>query len=459
MGSSVALLGGGGIRTPQLIHGLAEAADALSLDTLRLYDIDSNRAAMMAALGGEIARRMASPLRVMTSASIEEAVSGARFVLSSIRVGGIEARARDEAIAVRHGRAGQETTGPGGWAMALRTIPVALSQARVVEREAPGALFVTFTNPAGLITQAITTQTRVRATGICDTPSELFHQIAAALGAAPGDVECEYLGLNHLGWVRRVLLNGVDVTASLLADDSKLRGLYPAPLFDPALIRQLGTIPSEYLFFYYAQRRAYRNQLTASTTRGAEVSRLNATLLGDLEAEVARGDLGGALETYRLYLRRRSGSYMQLEGKAGSIASSELQADDPLQAPTGYHRVAIQVMRAMHGLDSRPIVVNTPNRGAIDGFADDDVVEAPVRFYADGARPVRMGALPEPCRGLAFAVKQYERTTIRAAVEQSAGLARMALFLNPIVGDWDLAAALAADFGVEDPALRFLGGS
>jgi 6-phospho-beta-glucosidase len=452
----IALIGGGGIRTPQLIYGLAEAAEELCLDEVRLYDLDPNRTRLMAALGSEIARKLKSPLRISAVSTIESAVAGASFVVSSIRVGGIEARARDEAIAVRHGLAGQETTGPGGWAMALRTIPVTLAHARIVEREAPDAWLVTFTNPAGLIAQALTCHTRLRVVGICDTPAELFHQIAKALNKQPAEVECDYLGLNHLGWVRRVMYRGEDVMHSLLSDDAKLASLYPAPLFDPKLIRSLGLIPSEYLYFYYSQHRAYRNQVTASATRGAEVAKLNAALAGRLEALVASGRLPDALAEYTLYLQRRSGSYMQLEGAAGSIAGSALQADDPFSAPTGYHRIAISVIRALLGCASGPMVVNTPNGAAIPDFAPEDVVEVPCRINPAGVEPLAVGPLPPVVRGLALAVKEFERQTIEAAVRGSRKMARLALFLNPIAGEWDAATAIASEFFATDCDLGYL---
>src|SRR5262249_29877850 len=150
-------------------------------------------------------------------------------------------------------------------------IPVTLGHARLVERVAPRAWFINFTNPAGLITQALTHNTNLRVIGICDTPSELFHKIAAAVGAGCEEVVCDYAGLNHLGWVRRVRLRGEDVTERLLDDGALLRSLYPSDLFDPELIRVLRLIPTEYLFFYYSQGRAYRNQRAAGASRGEEL--------------------------------------------------------------------------------------------------------------------------------------------------------------------------------------------
>jgi len=178
----VTIIGGGGVRTPLLIYGLAQAQPQLQLGQLSLYDVDEERAEIIATLGREILRRSGAGFEICVSSQLEDAARGADFVLSSIRVGGIEARARDERIAIEHGLAGQETTGPAGAAMALRTIPVALQQARTVERVAPAAWLINFTNPAGLITQALHQHTGLRVIGICDTPIELFHKIAEAAG-------------------------------------------------------------------------------------------------------------------------------------------------------------------------------------------------------------------------------------------------------------------------------------
>lgn len=418
------------MRTPLLIYGLAQSK--IAVGELALFDLDAERAMWMAALGRELA-----PFPIATHYRLESAVEGAEFVLSSIRVGGIAARARDERIAVRYGLAGQETTGPGGFAMALRTVPVAIEHARVIEKLAPGAWLINFTNPAGLITQALTRHTSLRAIGICDTPVELFHRVSEVLGAP---AECDYAGLNHLGWIRRVRVSGEDVTARLLADDHALTRLYPGDLFDPALIRALGLIPSEYLFFYYSGRRALANQRRSGTTRGAEIERMNVQLFEKLRAHSPRDSIA----TYRDYLAARNASYMKLESGTVNEAVS-----DPFETATGYHRIAIQVMEALLGDHPRTIVVNVPNRGAIADLEDDDVVEVPCAVSRTGAVPMKTGRLPEAVRGLVQSVKTYERTTIRAAMEGSGDLARLAMLENPIIGDWDLAGDLLRDLGRE----------
>jgi len=260
------MVGGGGVRTPLVIHGLAHAAGELGVSELCLFDADRDRAEVIARIGREVVRNAGADFPITVCSQLEAAVEGAEFILSSIRVGGMPARARDERIAIEHGLAGQETTGPGGAAMALRTVPVALEHAHAIEKLAPDAWFINFTNPAGLITQALTQHTSLRVVGICDTPIELFHRIAASFGENPADMQFDYAGLNHLGWVRRVLLRGRDVTEELLADDEKLRAVYPGNLFDPVLVRTLGLLPTEYLFFYYRQRTALANQLRAGAS-------------------------------------------------------------------------------------------------------------------------------------------------------------------------------------------------
>ena len=222
---------GCGLRTPLLIHGLAHSG--LSIARLVLYDIKPERAELMARLGAAIAD--GTPLQVTAADDLAPALQDCAFVISSIRVGDMDARARDERLTLECGFVGQDKTGPAGFAMALRTVPVAVEYAALIKKLAPQAWIVNFTNPAGLITQAISVHTGARVVGICDTPAELFFRIALALREPPSDVECEYFGLNHLGWVRTVRVRGEDVTSRVLEDDGLLRSLYPAPLFSTSL--------------------------------------------------------------------------------------------------------------------------------------------------------------------------------------------------------------------------------
>ncbi len=445
MTNKVCLIGGGGVRTPLLIHGLAEAASTLHINELALYDIDQERVALMAELGREIVRQQQADVVITTPTQLEDAVAGASFILHSIRVGGIVARARDERLAIEHGIAGQETTGLAGFAKALRTIPVVLEQARIIERYAPEAWFISFTNPAGLMAQAIQQHTNLRSIGICDTPSEMFYRLANALQEPLADVRCDYFGLNHLGWIKRVLVRGRDVTEKILNDDAVLRSLYHADLFDPAMIRALGLIPSEYLFFYYGQQRALANQRAAGASRGEEIVKLNADLFTSLRQELQANRPAEARTIYRNYLQRRSGSYMKLEAEGDSALRAGVeQEEDPFAAATGYHRIALDVLRALTGDQPARLVLNVRNQGAIADLENDDVVEVPCLIDRHGPQAVAAGALPSSVRGLVQAVKEYERLTIRAAVEKSEALAQKALLIYPLIGQWEPARQLLA---------------
>jgi 6-phospho-beta-glucosidase len=446
MDRKIAVIGGGGVRTPLLIFGINEAAQSLGCRELVLFDPDESRLRIMAELGRTIVAREEGELHVRETTSIEDAVEGADFVLNSVRIGGIATRAADELTAIKHGYPGQETTGPAGAAMALRTVPVALEHARVVKRLSPQGWIVNFTNPAGLITQAIMSGTGARVVGICDTPTELFHRIALALGAAPGDVLCDYVGLNHLGWVRRVRLRGEDVTEKLLGDDALLSQLYSAPLFDFDLIRALRLIPTEYLFFYYSRRRALENQRRQGSSRGAEVEKLNAALIDTLAKQLSSGDRDGAIAAYVAYLNRRSGSYMKLEAVAGTALDDEQPYDgEPFRVATGYHRIALDVMCALTGAQPANIVVNVRNAGAVPDLPADDVVETACQISQNSITPLPVDPLPDAVLGLVQSVKAYERAAIEAASGGSPLSARKALLIHPAIGEWEPTAALLHD--------------
>ena len=336
--------------------------------------------------------------------------------------------------------------------MGLRTAAVAIEYAHLIERYSPSAWMINFTNPAGLITQAVSHHSSVRVIGICDTPTELFHRIALALGAPPQDVYCEYVGLNHLGWIRRVMLRGEDVTDKLLADDAALLSIYQAKLFDFGMLRSLRLIPTEYLFFYYSRRRALANQRTAGTTRGEEIGKMNEELFRQLEACIAANMPEQALKIYTQYLNQRSGSYMQLEASAGTAFDTSLAlTEDPFRVATGYHRIALDVMNALCSEEPRRVVINVRNHGAIRDVEYEDIVEVPCAISKHAITPNNCGSLPEDVRGLVLAVKAYERAAIQAAVTGSAAYARKAMLLYPAIGEWEPSVELLEDFSTQSP--------
>ncbi len=438
MASKLTYIGGGGVRTPLVVFGVGEAAEALDAEELVLYDPDAERMKVMAAVGRAAVKMAGSNLRVREANSLADAVDGSRFVMHSIRVGGIAGRAQDEAACVRHGFCGQETTGIGGAAMAFRTVPVSIQHAREVARRSPDAWFISFTNPAGLIAQAVCDHTDAKAVGICDTPNHMFHRIAEALDVPYDQVECDYVGLNHLGWIRKVTVKGKDITDTILDDDDLLARFYAVPMFDPAMVRALRLIPSEYLYFYYERSKALAMQKRSGTTRGAEIQKLNGQLLEDLSRLASENATEKLVERYSAYLNRRSGSYMRVESKGGSAFDEVVDSMkwDPFRTAHGYHKVAINVMSALTGAKPASCVLNVKSAGAVEDLNADEVAEMRCEVSENSIRPLPVGKLPDEVQGLVHSVKGYERAAIAAALANESDQRRKSLLLHPAIGEW-----------------------
>lgn len=447
MASKVTYIGGGGVRTPLVVFGVSEAATAIDADELVLYDPDAARLKVMSAVGRAAVQLSGGRLRVRETHTLADAIDGARFVMHSIRVGGIAGRAQDEAACVRHGFCGQETTGVGGAAMAFRTVPIAVAHAKEVAKCSPNAWFISFTNPAGLITQAISDYTGVRVVGICDTPNHMFHRMADAIGVPYDRLECDYVGLNHLGWIRRIRANGEDITDSVLNDGNLLARFYAVPMFDPEMVRELKLIPTEYLYFYYERTKALAMQRHSGTTRGAEIEKLNHVLLQDLARLAEHGSAEALVDRYASYLNRRSGSYMRVEGEGGSAFDSEVDALrwDPFRTAHGYHRVAVNVMSALTGAVPKSCILNVPSSGCVDDLQASEIAEMRCNVSRDTITPVPVGRLPDAVQGLVHGVKAYERAAIEASMGNSAGGRRKALLIHPAVGEWGPTKELASE--------------
>lgn len=413
----VAVIGGGGVRTPLLVNGLT--ASGLPISEVALHDIDASRLRLV----GGLASRFGHDARVTLHDSAAACVENADFVFLSIRVAGMEARAHDEAVCLEANVLGQETVGPAGFAMAVRTIPHAVAYARLVAERAPRAWIVNFTNPVGVVTQAMTAACGPRTIGICDTPTELFEDVAHALGVPSAECHFDYAGLNHLGWLREVLHHGHPALGRLWADDEALGRVYRGAFFAPAYLRDLRLLPTEYVYYYLHAGAALAHTRRARTTRGAEILRLNAALFASLSRDGI-----DTTRAYEDYLAARNAGYMQIEsGAAAPLPRS------PWAALTGYDRIAWQVVNAIHGRTNAVIPLNVPNRGTIDGLDADDVVEVPCVVNGNGALPLHVGTLPAACRDLVASVKHYERLTLAAAATRRRDDLRAALASHPLM--------------------------
>jgi 6-phospho-beta-glucosidase len=413
----LAVIGGAGVRVPLLAGGFARST--LHVDRIDLYDIDQPRLAVIA----EVARRMAAGLAVHAHAAPEPCIEGADFVITSIRVGGMAQRARDEATCIAHGVVGQETIGPAGFAMALRTIPAMLEYGRLVARLAPSAWLVNFTNPVSIISQALHRHTGARGIGICDTPAEIFEDAAHALGLPPAACDYDYFGLNHLGWLREVTFQGEPQLGRLWDDDARLDAAYRAPLFERERLRMLRLLPTEYLYYYYRPEAALANLQRAGTSRGTVVAALTDALFADLASGAA-----DPVACYRDYLAARDASYMQLESGAVTPRVKPDWAE-----LSGYDRIALMTVSAIAGNTGAVLPLNVPNRGVLPFLDDDDVIETPCVVDAAGPHPRPVDPVPSHARALIAAVKEYERATVQAAISGTRDDAAAALAINPLV--------------------------
>jgi 6-phospho-beta-glucosidase len=277
-GWKICVVGAGSTYTPELIEGLIERTDVLPVRELALVDINAERLDILRAMADRMFRAAGRDVPVTATEERRRGIDGADFVLNQIRVGGQAARIRDEKMGRRHDVVGQETTGPGGFAKALRTIPVALGIAADIRELAPHAWMINFTNPAGMVTESLLRYGGVQVMGLCNSPFGMQAEIARALDAKPEQVRIDCIGLNHLSWVRRIFLDGEDITDSVL--DGFIAGLDEQDsIFDRELIATLRMIPSSYLRYFYHQGRVLENQRAGGPTRGEQVWEIEQQLL------------------------------------------------------------------------------------------------------------------------------------------------------------------------------------
>jgi 6-phospho-beta-glucosidase len=434
------VVGGGGFRVP-LVYG-AVATPGSGVDEVVLYDEDPRRLAVVRAVCTQLAAGAEAAPRLVTTTDLDEAVDGAGVVFSAMRVGGLGGRVADEQVALEAGVVGQETTGAGGVAYGLRTVPVAVRLARRVAARAPDAWVVNFTNPAGLVTEAMARVLGDRVVGVCDSPVALGRRVVRALGVDPARAWCDYAGLNHLGWLRAVVVDGRDLLPSLLADDAALAAVEEGRLFGGDWLRTLGAVPNEYLYYYDFRAEAVAAMRAAPRTRGE--------YLRDQQEgfyTAVADDPATALDAWRRARAEREATYMAESRRAGDARdAADLDGG-------GYEGVALALMRALTGAGPATLVLDVRNRGALAGLDDDAVVEVPCHVDATGTHPVTVAPLAADALGLVQTVKAVERTTIEAALTGSRALAVRALARHPLVGSVPLARRLLDGYTARVPAL------
>ncbi|MBU5440428.1 6-phospho-beta-glucosidase [Paenibacillus sp. MSJ-34] len=404
----IAIIGSGSTYTPELIEGMIKRKDSLPIGELALMDIDERKQEIVGKLCERMIRAEQIPCRVVMTQSLDEALRDADFVLGQIRVGKLPARVLDEKIPLKYGLIGQETCGIGGFFKAMRTIPVMLQIAERMKALCPEAWLINFSNPAGIITEALLNHTEVKMLGLCNVPFNMFKSIREKLQLK--DPKFTYVGLNHLSWITAIEQDGTDYlkTALHMGLNSEAMKNIPSSGFGKELVQMVGAIPSSYLEYYYFKNKKLKVLMESELSRGEKCMQIEEELL-------------------QIYADSR------LHSKPEQLSS---------RGGANYSEVAISLVDAIYNDKQEVHVVNVLNRGALDFMEDCDAVEVCAIVGKDGAKPI-------PIRDFTNRhiidymrmVKAYERETVAAAVSGSEDAAMRALLMNPLVGDYDAAIA------------------
>ncbi len=416
-GVRIVVIGGGSSYTPELIDGFIRHAADLPVERITLVDVPPGADKMQVV--GELGRRMLARAGLTTTLdwTLERrsALAGADFVCFQFRVGGLPAREIDEQIALAHGAIGQETVGAGGFAKALRTVPVAVEMAEEVAEVNPGAWIINFTNPSGMVTEALLNYSPVRTIGLCNVPINLQAAIARVIDAEADTIRLEMFGLNHLSFVRRIWCRGRDLWPAWLADIEQHWPHLPEQPFSAKLIRAIGLIPNDYLKYYWLTQEMLDRQREAHAagkgTRATEVMAVEASLF----------------EKYR------------------DPSLTEKPAELSMRGGALYSEVAVATMVSLATDRPQEMVVNVRNGTTLAELPPDAAVEVSCLVDGRGARPLVQEPMPMTVRGLVQQVKTYERMTIEAAMTGNRDLALAALINNPLVPTATCAQAILAD--------------
>lgn len=406
----LAIIGGGSSYTPELVEGVLNRLDVLPVKQIHFVDIEAgfDKLEIIAALAKRMINKAGADIEVIADFDRRAAIKGADFVMTQFRVGGLAARASDEKIPLKYDVIGQETTGPGGFAKALRTIPVILDICRDIEELSPDAWMLNFTNPAGLVTEAVNKYTKVKSIGLCNVPVSMQMMIAEMMECQPKELQLEFAGLNHLVWVHRAWLKGQDITQQVLTKvgdgaNFSMKNIWEEP-WDPTFLNALGAIPCPYHRYFYQT-----DAMLAEEKHSAEQQGTRAEQVMQTEAEL-----------FKLYQQPQlDHKPQQLEERGGAY----------------YSDASLNLVDAIYNNRNSLHVVNVPNNGAIHYLADDAVIECTAVVGSWGAKPLAVGHLSPKISGLLQQVKAYEQLAIEAAVHGSYDDALMALSNNPLVPD------------------------
>lgn len=435
------VIGGGGVRSMFLAKSLALRAKKLNIDQIVLMDNDPEKLRIYGGMARHVAALLDPTLDVQLTEDPIAAVRDAQYVLTTIRVGGDEMRVQDERIALACGLLGQETTGAAGFSFAMRSIPALIRYCELIRQYAkPDVKVFNFTNPAGLVSQALRDMGYDFTYGICDAPTSMLDQIAKMYGVSPDAVEGNCYGLNHLSVFDSVRINGEESLRKIISDPRAYTDT-DMSFFGKELVEHLGMIPNEYLYYYFYREKAVANIRSAYQTRGELIATVNRQMMEELRTFDVEKEFDRCLERFEYWYGKRINSYMA--GETGKHRKDQWKFDVYARDAGGYAGVALRFIEIEQSGKAGNMILCVPNRGALPSLRDEDVVECTCRIDGGNCLPCRVEAPDERIMELIRRVKAYERMAAKAICDRDRAAAVDSLMMNPLVNSYSLAAHLA----------------
>lgn len=436
----ITVIGGGGVRSMFLAKSIAQKAEQLKIQQLCFMDNNEEKLRIYGGMARHVARLLCPEMEFTLTTDGAEAVKDADYVITTIRVGEDDMRAKDERIALDYGVLGQETTGAAGLSFAMRSVPALAAYCELIQKYAkPNVKVFNFTNPAGVVSQTLRDMGYDFTYGICDAPSGMLRSFALLYGESPENIQGECYGLNHLSYFKSIQLNGREIMPELIENDAAYQKS-DMRYFEKALLRDRGCVLNEYLYYFYYREKAVENILRASQTRGEQIRDINRQMTAELSKMDIANDFESCLQVFNKWYGLRESSYMASE--TGEKKTQPWHFDIYEEDDGGYAGVALKYIATAQSGTTGTMIMCIPNTGAIDGLRPDDVVEITCDVSKDGCTPHAMGAVDAQNLELIRRVKNYERLSSKAIRERSRSAAIQALTLHPLVNSYSLAVKL-----------------
>lgn len=440
----ITVIGGGGVRSMFLAKSIAQKAEALHIDRLCFMDNNEEKLRIYGGMAAHIAKLLCPNMKFTLTSDAVKAVTDADYVITTIRVGEDDMRAKDERIALNKGILGQETTGAAGFSFAMRSVPALAEYCELIKKYSNKNVKVfNFTNPAGVVSQTLRDMGYDFTYGICDAPSGMLRSFALLYGQSPKDISGEVYGLNHLSYFKSITLNGRDIMPELIENDEAYKKT-DMRYFEKELLRDRKSVLNEYLYYFYYREQAVENILNAEQTRGEQIRDINKNMTAELAKMDIENDFEGCLRVFNKWYGMREGSYMASE--TGVKRTAPWEFDIYGEDDGGYAGVALKFIETAQSGKTGTMIMCIPNNGAINGLRDDDVVEITCDVSADGCAPHKMGDVDEQNFEIIRRVKIYERLASKAIRDRDKSAAIQALTLHPLVNSYSLAKKLTEEY-------------